>query len=103
MIPKEKIEQAALEYAKKKCKGMEGAALIVRRIASEDDFTEGIWFAESELKSIAIEFAEWLALNGKPTSNSGDLKYWKFGSYQSGEFYTTSELFAKFMAERSEQ
>jgi hypothetical protein len=49
MIPKEKIEQAANKYAIKVNKGFKGSELIVRRVASENDFKSGVRFAEAEM------------------------------------------------------
>jgi len=68
----------------------------------DSDFNEIGNYMKPELKNIAIEFAEWLAKNGKPTTSNGIVQ-WKIGSYQSKKVYIASELFDKFMAERSEK
>ena len=50
MIPKEKIEQAANEYSIKINRRFKSANLIIRRAASQNDFTAGVSFAETELQ-----------------------------------------------------
>lgn len=97
MIPKEKIEQAANKYAIKVNKGFEGSELIVRRVASENDFKSGVRFAETELQLIAIEFSEWFAINKYQYNET--YKYWHDGRIT----YKSDTLYAIFMAERQSQ
>lgn len=72
------------------------------RAAFSEGFQSGVRFAEAELKSIATDFAEWCTINAKPVTNGKALRYWRLGTYQSSVSYSTSELFAKFMAERGQ-
>jgi len=66
-------------------------------------FTQDVINAMDEYaQQIAQEFAEWLVINGKPVSKFGLIDYWKLKSYQSKDKFTTSDLFAKFMAERNQ-
>jgi len=95
MIPKEKIEEAALDYAEMKNGDIKMSQYI--------GFKSGVSFAETELQLIAIEFAEWCTVNAKPVTNGKVLRYWRLYTYQSSISYSTQDLFAKFMAERSEQ
>ena len=45
----------------------------------------------------AIEFANWLAINYRPTTASSELKYWQKDNYQNKEyFYSTEELYKIF-------
>ncbi len=91
MIPQERVNEAALEsndfvYNEDKTIG----------------FTAGVRFAEEELKSVAMEFSEWCAKNKyKYTIHPTDINQFFWTDKYSTCRFTTSELFAKFKAERS--
>ena len=56
-------------------------------------FEKGVEFAETELQTLAIEFAEWLLKNKcKPF----DSLYWEHT-----QFFTTKELFKVFIEQRN--
>jgi len=93
MISKERIEQAAKEYAINDV-GLKQGASYKNAIT---DFTAGVRFAEAELKSVAMDFAEWVELNC--SALSGNL--WEFVKDPNSEVFTSRDLFAKFMAERN--
>ncbi|MBP9790065.1 MAG: hypothetical protein KBD57_05965 [Bacteroidia bacterium] len=86
MIPQEKIEQKIKEL---------GYGNIRPKA-----FTAGVRFAEAELKSVAMEFAEWCSNNNMEIRlvNKNGIKIWFDGNTNC----TTAELFAKFMAERGQ-
>ena len=55
------------------------------------------------MKQEAVCFAEWCSINYKPTTASGELKYWQRGSYQNKDYYySTDEVYAQFELERSQ-
>ena len=101
MIPKEKIEQLAEERF-----GFNSATENYKGWVN--GFECGVSFAETELQSIAIEFAEWIsesAYNHYEANDNFQIvipeNLWHY-SLRNGPM-TTSELFAKFMAERQYQ
>jgi len=67
-----------------------------------DDMGEIYEAMDEHAQQIAQEFAEWLVINGKPVSKFGLIDYWKLKSYQSKDKFTTSDLYAKFYQERSQ-
>ncbi len=70
-------------------------------IDADMDFQAGVRFAESEMKSVAMEFAEWAVYNSYQLSITGENRGKWFYTYRTSfEYLTTSELFAKFEAER---
>lgn len=97
MIPQERIEQAAKEHADTQCKMGYDCSLDDFLEYAVQDFTAGVRFAESELKQIAIEFAEWTSENNFERM----IGLWHHESETRS--YTTSELFDKFLNERSAQ
>jgi len=62
------------------------------------DFKAGVNFAETELQNIAIEFAEWVRRNGYHNEKIG---YYSKQTKVLISLYSTSELFTKFITERS--
>lgn len=59
-------------------------------------FEKGVEFAESELQNLAIEFAEWIDINGI-RDNEHNWKY-KFDNYV--KKFTSIEMFEKFIEQR---
>jgi len=94
LIDEKEVEEAAKDYAATR------ANSEIWRQDIRDDFTLGVSFAESKLQPNMIEFAEWLAINGKPVSNEGKILYWKMRSYQSEEQFTTEQLLEQFLKTR---
>ena len=72
--------------------------------AFNDGFDCGVRFAEAELKQTTIEFAEWCD-EQYWSRHHGDKNKDLWYNFDSGmnEYATTSELFAKFEAERNQQ
>lgn len=109
MIPQERIEQAAGAYYDELLKEKNrttgqfvGVPLTHKEIGSQvtgyiEGMTAGVRFAESEMKPIAIEFAEWTSENNFERM----IGLWHHESETRS--YTTSELFDKFLNERSAQ
>jgi len=99
MIPQGKIDKAATDYSKSTAtNGGEFDILDLQEFAVAD-FKAGAHFAETELQSIAVEFAMWANV---------EYLYEYFDevwiSLMTPELsYTPSELFAKFMEERNAQ
>ncbi len=97
MIPQEKIEQAANKYSKAADCDADCTKEELQFFAMAD-FKAGVSFAETELKQIALEFAEWcgesyIRLHFVWTGKYSDQR-------DKSKWVETSELFDKFMAER---
>jgi len=101
MIPQKKIDQAA--------KDVNFETRLPSITAFNTAFTAGVRFAESEMGQIAQEFAEWCAKNAYSSYESNQINWtipegkWCIADQSNviPEFSTTSDLFAKFMAERN--
>ena len=89
MIPKEKTYQRAKDTNK----------FLDKRVGHgyQTGFVVGVKFAESELKDLACEFAEWVDNFGY--RQIGNSVWCRIDNIHRA----TSELFAKFLAERSKQ
>jgi len=90
MIPQEKIQQE-INRTNPCTRG--------EKLAYANGFRIGVQFAETELKQIALEFAEWCVKLYKPVYKFGLVDYWYLNLTKEIK-YTTSELFDKFIAER---
>jgi len=90
MIPQTKIEQAAKE-------SNNGVAEVMSQFLNAA-FEDGVRFAESEIGQIAQEFAEWCSKN--EWKHDEVMNKWFNMESMSFGWYTTSDLFAKFMEER---
>jgi len=88
MIPQEKIEQAAYNEFYKLRHGEPDNSYL-------HGFDKGVRFAESELKDLACEFAEWIDNFGY--RQIGNSVWCIIGNIHR----TTAELFTKFLEERS--
>ena len=99
MIPQERIEQAAKEHADTQCKMGYDCSLDDFLEYAVQDFTAGVRFAESEMKPIAIEFAEWIESNCVYLCAN----LWEKVTEPDSACYSSTELFDKFLNERSAQ
>ena len=68
-----------------------------------DAFLDGFEFADKQLKPMFLLFAEWCALNYKPTTNNGVVLFWQKDNYQSEIKKTTTELFELFLEEQTKK
>jgi len=92
MIPHEKIEQAAYDYSFTQRSEYDSKSILERKDIKLY-YKDGVRFAEAELKSVAMEFAEWLNnYQWVPSS----LSVWtKYSAGMPIDVSTTSELSAK--------
>ena len=102
MIPKNKIEEAAELYTGISLKLLVPEAEITNTVGdlynySMLDFKSGVEFAEKELESLAIEFAEWIGENFYKNYRDKDDSFWMNSKKLSA--YTTKELFEIFKKE----
>lgn len=59
-------------------------------------FVNGAHFAEAELQNLAIEFAEWIDINGVRS----DEHVWRYRFDNYVKKFTSSEMFEKFVEQR---
>ena len=90
MIPKNKIEKYAVEYA------LQGKGYSYKL----DGFEAGVSFAQKELGNLAIEFAEWIGENFYKNYRDKDDSFWM--NSKKLIVYTTKELFEIFKKEKYE-
>jgi len=81
LINEEKVKKAASNVFGEITNGFE-----------QISFQHGVDFAETELKELAIRFAEWSGMNHHLTKHPTEPEIWT--NYT--ETYTTTELFTKF-------
>lgn len=121
MIPKEKtIEQSMIQSCKYRDSLLKeknrttgqfvGIPLTHNQIESQatgflTGFESGVSFAETELQTIAIEFAEWCCKNEYAIvqTDIDKWEWWKWDGSVVTELFSTTTLFVKFLSERTAQ
>ena len=98
LINEEKVIEKAIEYGKYmtnlRTRGQSTSICLSREDHQQEGFIEGVDFAETELKDMAIEFAEWIFQKYVKLNGTWCLRF--ENQTDKGNYYSSSELFAKF-------